>query len=338
MCGWKARRSGARPADAQARSTFAASAATGAFGWTAAHKAPPLRRSKMPAPATADRNGRSGCGRARGDVVGQRPFDFADEAQGEMQLLVADPAQLGESSIASISRSRMSARAGGWRRTGGASRVALAPGAGHFEASRRILRPHRRHLLFVIAFVGKSDILAIRCVKGVSMKMPGPVRSLASAAVAMSLAASSIASAAPAVSGPTNPLVTLSVFGSAQSRAALCAAGSAAVAAAGTASAAQAAQPAPGCVLPIADTAPPPPVASSVLGEAAPVAPYVPAAAGPNCGRCSPASACSARSSSCSTTPFSATTTMRADCHRRGQPSLKPRTRRSVAGRIPVFP
>jgi hypothetical protein len=115
------------------------------------------------------------------------------------------------------------------------------------------------------------------------MKVPGSVRSIASAAVAMSLATSSIASAAPAVSRPTNPLVTLSVFGSAQSRDALCAAGSAAAAAAGTAIAAQAAQPAPGCVLPIADAAPPPPLAeSAVLPEAAPAAPYVAAAGAPN--------------------------------------------------------
>jgi hypothetical protein len=111
------------------------------------------------------------------------------------------------------------------------------------------------------------------------MKMPGPLRSIASGAVALSLAASSVASAAPAVSGPASPLVTLSVFGSAQSRAALCAAGSAAAVAAGTASAAQAPS---GCVLPIADTAPPPPVETSALPETAPVAPYAPAAAGPN--------------------------------------------------------
>jgi hypothetical protein len=115
------------------------------------------------------------------------------------------------------------------------------------------------------------------------MKVPGSVRSIASAAVAMSLATSSIASAAPAVSGPSNPLVTLSVFGSAQSRAALCAAGSAAAAAAaaGTAIAAQAAAPAPGCVLPIADAAPPP-VESTALPEMAPPAPAVAAAGAPN--------------------------------------------------------
>jgi hypothetical protein len=115
------------------------------------------------------------------------------------------------------------------------------------------------------------------------MIMPGSVRSIATAAVAMSLATSSIASAAPVVSGPANPLVTLSVFGSAQSRAALCATGSAAAAAAGTAIAAQGSQPAPGCVLPIADTAPPPPLAeSAVLPEAAPAAPAAMAAGAPN--------------------------------------------------------
>ena len=79
------------------------------------------------------------------------------------------------------------------------------------------------------------------------------------------------------MSGPTNPLVTLSVFGSAQSRAALCAAGSSAAVAAGTA-----AQTPSGCVLPVAETAPPPPVETSVLPEAGPVAPYAAASAAPN--------------------------------------------------------
>ena len=87
------------------------------------------------------------------------------------------------------------------------------------------------------------------------MKISGSVRSVASIVVAISLATSSMASAAPALSGPPNPLVTLSVFGSAQSRAALCAAGSAALAGAASATAVQAQ---PGCVLPIADAAPPP--------------------------------------------------------------------------------
>jgi len=112
--------------------------------------------------------------------------------------------------------------------------------------------------------------------------MPGPVRSIASVVVAISLATSSLASAAPAVTGPTSPLVTLSVFGSAQSRAALCAAGSAAAAATASASAAQAGQAAPGCVLPIADPAAPPPVESTVLPETVPAAPYTTAAAAPN--------------------------------------------------------
>jgi hypothetical protein len=67
--------------------------------------------------------------------------------------------------------------------------------------------------------------------------------------------ASSAASAAPRT---IDPLVALSVFGTAESQAAVCAAGSAA-AAAGAAVAAQGAQ--PGCVLPVVD-APPPPVVS----------------------------------------------------------------------------
>ena len=112
--------------------------------------------------------------------------------------------------------------------------------------------------------------------------MQGPVRSIASAVVAISLAASSMASAAPAVSAPSDPMVTLSLFGSAQSRAALCAAGSAAAAAAGSAAAAQASQAAPGCVLPIADAAPTPPVESTALPEMAPPAPAVAAAGPPN--------------------------------------------------------
>ena len=110
------------------------------------------------------------------------------------------------------------------------------------------------------------------------MKVSGSVRSVASVAVAISLATSSMASAAPAVSGPLNPLVTLSVFGSAQSSTALCAAGSAALAGAASATAVQSQ---PGCVLPIADAAPPPPVESTALPEAAPIAPYV-AAGAPN--------------------------------------------------------
>ena len=104
------------------------------------------------------------------------------------------------------------------------------------------------------------------------MKKPGSVRSLAAAAAALSLVTSSVASAAPAFANAApavaSPLVTLSVFGTSGSRAALCAASSAALA--GAASTA-AVQPAQGCVLPAVD-APPPVVVSEVPPPAAPYA------------------------------------------------------------------
>ena len=109
------------------------------------------------------------------------------------------------------------------------------------------------------------------------MKMPRSMQSLAIAAGAVSLVTSSIASAAPAFAnaGPAaSPLVTLSIIGSASSRAALCAASTAAVA--GAAATAQAA--APGCVLPAVDTAPPP----VVENVPPPMAPYVTAEPGMN--------------------------------------------------------
>ena len=109
------------------------------------------------------------------------------------------------------------------------------------------------------------------------MKTRGSIRSLAAAVVAISLTASSMASAAPAA---ISPLVALSAFGTAQSRASVCAAGAAAVAAAGTAVAAQGQ---PGCVLPVMDAAPPPLVSEAPpMAPMAPAAPYVVAAAAPN--------------------------------------------------------
>jgi hypothetical protein len=110
------------------------------------------------------------------------------------------------------------------------------------------------------------------------MKAPGTLRSLATAAAAFSLVISPVASAAPAFANTApaaaSPLVTLSVFGSASSRAALCAA--TATAAAGAAATA-AVQPAPGCVLPAVDSPP-------VVAEAPPpMAPYAaPVAGAPN--------------------------------------------------------
>lgn len=101
------------------------------------------------------------------------------------------------------------------------------------------------------------------------MEVQNWARLLAAAVTAVSFSTSSMASAAPTRVRSLDPLVALSVFGSAQSRSALCAA-SAASAAAVTAAAVQAAQ---GCVLPVVD-APPPPVVS----EAVPPPPVVAAA------------------------------------------------------------
>ena len=87
--------------------------------------------------------------------------------------------------------------------------------------------------------------------------------------VVMSLLCSSTAHASPT---RIDPLVALSVFGTAESRAAVCAAGAAA-AAAGAAVASQAGA-GPGCVLPAVDAPPPPAVTEAVPPPvaAAPVA------------------------------------------------------------------
>ena len=99
------------------------------------------------------------------------------------------------------------------------------------------------------------------------MDRQSPVRRYTAAFIAVSMLASSAASAAPRT---IDPLVALSAFGTAESQAAVCAAGSAA-AAAGAAVAAQGAQ--PGCVLPVVDAAPapmveapPPPIVEPVVG------------------------------------------------------------------------
>ena len=88
-----------------------------------------------------------------------------------------------------------------------------------------------------------------------------PFRDFTAIFVAVSMLGSTAASAATPAARSVDPLVALSVFGTAQSRAALCSAG--AVAATGAAVAAQA--PGAGCVLPVVDA--PPPVAAP---EAAP--------------------------------------------------------------------
>ena len=103
------------------------------------------------------------------------------------------------------------------------------------------------------------------------MAARGPIGRFTSAFVAASMLASTAASAAPRT---VDPLVALSVFGTSESRAAVCAAGAQAAAAAGAAVAAQAGAGQTGCVLPVMDAAPPP-----VVTEAAPPpAAYAPAA------------------------------------------------------------
>ena len=91
------------------------------------------------------------------------------------------------------------------------------------------------------------------------------LRGYTTAFMALSLLASTAASAAPRT---VDPLVALSVFGTSESRAAVCAAGASAAAAAGAAVAAQAGAARTGCVLPVVDAAPPP-----VVTEAAPPPP-----------------------------------------------------------------
>ena len=97
------------------------------------------------------------------------------------------------------------------------------------------------------------------------MSARGSFRKYTTAFVAISMLGASAASAAPRT---VDPLVALSVFGTSESRAAVCAAGAQAAAAAGAALAAQAAPGQAGCVLPVMDAAPPP-----VVTEAAPPPP-----------------------------------------------------------------
>lgn len=84
---------------------------------------------------------------------------------------------------------------------------------------------------------------------------------------ALGMVLSSTAHAAPSSLTSIDPLVSLSLFGTSSSRAAVCAAGTAAAGAA--TAAAVAAQPGPGagCVLPVLGVAPPPPVVSTVPVE-----------------------------------------------------------------------
>ena len=111
------------------------------------------------------------------------------------------------------------------------------------------------------------------------MPAPSPFRKYTAAFVAIGIVGSSAASAAPAGSpravapGMVDPLAVVSVFGTASSRAAICAAGASATAAATTATAAAAQAPgATGCVLPVVD-APPQSVAETPPAAVAPIPP-----------------------------------------------------------------
>lgn len=98
--------------------------------------------------------------------------------------------------------------------------------------------------------------------------MGGSLRNCATALAACAVMVGSTANAAPRT---VDPLVALSVFGTSESRAAVCAAGAQAAAAAGAA-AAQAGK--TGCVLPVMDAVPPPPTAQAAPPPAA-LAPVV---------------------------------------------------------------
>ena len=98
------------------------------------------------------------------------------------------------------------------------------------------------------------------------------IRNCIAAFAAVSLLAGSAAAAAPRT---IDPLVALSVFGTSESRAAVCAAGAAQAAVAAGAAAAQASA-GPGCVLPVVDAAVAPPIEPAPP----PVAAVTPAAVG----------------------------------------------------------
>jgi hypothetical protein len=101
----------------------------------------------------------------------------------------------------------------------------------------------------------------------------GSSRKWAAAFVALSLLGNSTAQAATAAAR-IDPLVALSVFGTSESRSAVCAAGASAAAAAGAAVAAQPGA-APGCVLPAVDAPLPPPVTEAVPPPPVAAAPVV---------------------------------------------------------------
>ena len=102
------------------------------------------------------------------------------------------------------------------------------------------------------------------------MSAPSRTRKLAAAFVATAILGGSAAAAAPAAAPRTvDPLVVVSVFGTSQSVAAVCA-GSSAAATAGASTAAATEGPGPGCVLPVVD-APPPPIVEAVPEAVSPL-------------------------------------------------------------------
>ena len=104
------------------------------------------------------------------------------------------------------------------------------------------------------------------------MSAQGPFRKYAAAFVAVAMLGSSAASAATTPAPRmVDPLAVVSIFGTADSAAAICA-GSSAAAAAGAATAASGQGPGAGCVLPVVD-APPPPVVEAAPPPLAPVVP-----------------------------------------------------------------
>ena len=103
------------------------------------------------------------------------------------------------------------------------------------------------------------------------MATRGSLRRLTTAFVAASLLAGSASAAAPR---SVDPLVALSVLGTSESYAAICAVGAAQAASTAATAATQGAAPG-GCVLPVVDAAPPPVVTEAVpppVVAAAPVA------------------------------------------------------------------
>jgi hypothetical protein len=99
------------------------------------------------------------------------------------------------------------------------------------------------------------------------MSAPSPFRGFTAAFVAIAMLGSTAATATPAAAPRmVDPLAVVSIFGTADSAAAICA-GSSAASAAGTAAATAGQAPGAGCVLPVVD-APPPPVVETAPPEA----------------------------------------------------------------------